>query len=239
MHNILKVKDKLDVNRIEIPKIFNLPFSLLISAKSGLGKSTILVNLLLRDSFYKQYFLPENIYYVSPNKLDNKMKIIIDELDIPSENIFNRFDEEEMNELYNVLEEDAETDLKTGSKITRKIIIMDDLAYTSALKKGKVMNRILMNGRHINLSVIICTQKVSLLSTGIRSNISGAILFKTNLSEVETIENSFNYLDSKKQFIKMYHEATKEPRSFLVLNFSNSDKDGLYLDSNFNKINVD
>tara|TARA_B110000285_G_scaffold186867_1_gene212402 strand:- start:268 stop:618 length:351 start_codon:yes stop_codon:yes gene_type:complete len=116
---------------------------------------------------------------------------------------------------------------------------MDDLAYTSALKKGKVMNRILMNGRHINLSVIICTQKVSLLSTGIRSNISGAILFKTNLSEVETIENSFNYLDSKKQFIKMYHEATKEPRSFLVLNFSNSDKDGLYLDSNFNKINVD
>ena len=92
-----------------------------------------------------------------------------------------------------------------------------------------------MNGRHLNLSSIITSQKFSLIQTGIRSNVSGAILFNTNSKELDLIAEDFSYYDNKRDFVKLFRSTTKEKNSFLVVNFSNDNCD-LYMNSEFEPI---
>ena len=73
-----------------------------------------------------------------------------------------------------------------------------------------------------------------MISTALRSNITGAILFGTSSKELDLISDDYNFLANKKQFITMFRRETATPRSFLVINFTN--KDGLYMDSMFNTI---
>ena len=47
------------------------------------------------------------------------------------------------------------------------------------------------------------------------------------------MEADLNYLDNKKDFVKMFRKATEGRNKFLVVNFSN---DNIYLDSEFNPI---
>ena len=94
-----------------------------------------------------------------------------------------------------------------------------------------------MNGRHINLSSIFTTQKYSLLGTGLRNNITGAILFATSFKELDLIEADLNYLEDKKAFIKLFRANTKQKNSFLVVNFSN-DATERYLNSSFETIQL-
>ncbi len=70
-----------------------------------------------------------------------------------------------------------------------------------------------------------------MVSTSLRSNLTGAILFNTSAKELELIAEDFNYLNNKKQFIDMFREHTKEPRSFLVINFTNPKS--IYKEKNF------
>ena len=74
--NILKVKDISDSYYTKMDKIFDLPFRILINGKSQLsGKTTIILNMLLRNAYYRDSFEGENIFIVSNNKLDNKLRI--------------------------------------------------------------------------------------------------------------------------------------------------------------------
>ena len=56
------------------------------------------------------------------------------------------------------------------------------------------------------------------------------------MKELELIAEDFNYLDNKKQFVKMFRAETEEKRSFLVINFTNNGS--MYMDSLFNSIDV-
>ena len=102
---ILKVKDNFEKIYTE-HKIFSLPFKLCISGKSQLsGKTTIILNLILRNEFYKKHFKGDDIYIVSGNKMDNKIKILMEEKDVPDPN-FMDYDEQKLEALYEILEEE-------------------------------------------------------------------------------------------------------------------------------------
>ena len=76
-YTILKIKDKSDSYYTHLKDIFDIPFRLVIVGKSFLsGKSTLILNMLLRDKFYKDHFDGENIYIISNNKMDNKIRIL-------------------------------------------------------------------------------------------------------------------------------------------------------------------
>lgn len=236
--DILKVRDKADSYYTRMDRIFDLPLRLIIcGASQRTGKTTIILNLLLRNKYYRGKFQGEDIYIVSNNKMDNKLKVLSEELDVPEENTF-QYDEELIDELYDVIEEAAVARVEAKKKPVPSLMIFDDCAYSSNLKNktAGVVSRIAMNGRHINLSSIFTTQKYSLLSTGLRNNITGAILFGTSTKELELIEQDLNFLESKKQFMSMFRRVTKTKRSFLVVNFSNDDLEERYLDSNFEPV---
>ncbi len=241
-YQILKVKDKTDKFYTEVPGLFDVPCRLLINGKSQLsGKTTIILNLLANPDFpYHKMFKGENIYVISNNKLDNKLKMLADRLDIPEGNM-EMFDDNFLEILYQNLEEEFNEEILGGGKPANKLIIFDDCGYSGSLRnmsKGNIVDRMICNGRHINLSQIYTSQKYTQCSTCLRTNITGAILFGTSSREVDAITEDMNYFENRKDFVKMYREHTKKPRSFIVVNYSSGlNPDKMYYDMNFKPIN--
>ena len=237
-YQILKVIYKTDSYYTPVKTLFDIPFRLLINGKSQMsGKSTVILNLLLRDEFYKGKFDGDNIHIFSNNKLDNKLKIMAEQLDVPEENI-NEFDVDIIELLYEDLEEKFQEETMDGGKPSNKLVIFDDCGYSGGLssyKKSNIIDKMICNGRHLNLSQIYTSQKYSQCSTCLRNNITGAILFGTTQREVDAIADDFSMYEKKSSFIKMFRKETKKPRSFLVVNYSNPIEE-LYLDSNFQPI---
>jgi len=232
-YKILRVNDKTDSYYTKKKDIFDLPFRLLIIGKSFLsGKSTVILNLLLRERFFKNDFKGENIFIISNNAMDNKMRILKTEKDVDAHN-FMQFSEPNLEAVYEEVEERALEAISEGKRPPNSLIVIDDVAFSGGLKESErkgTLSRIFCNGRHINLSVIVTAQKHSQLSTTMRSNASGAILFNNSMNEVEAMAQDFNYLDSKKEFIKLFREATKGRNQFLVVNFT---EDDIYQNSEF------
>ena len=234
-YTILKIKDKSDSYYTHLKDIFDIPFRLIIVGKSFLsGKSTVILNLLLRDTFYKDHFKGDNIFIVSNNKMDMKMQILKEEKDVPSEN-FMEFSESNLEMIYEKIEEDAMEAVNQNEKPVNSLIVLDDCAFGGDLKSktNGTLSRIMCNGRHVNLSCIVTSQKYTQLSTTVRSNASGAILFGNSMKEVDSMEADLNYLDNKRDFVKLFRKATDGRNKFLVVNFSNDD---IYLDSEFKVI---
>lgn len=238
-YKILKVRDKSDGYYTPVDRLFDVPFKILINGKSQLsGKTTIILNLLLNPVFgYDKMFDGSDIYIISNNKLDNKLKIMSDKLDIPEDNR-QEFDEDYIEMLYEDIEDEFIEDTSEGRKPKNKLIIFDDCGYSGSLRsynKGNIIDKLICNGRHLNLSQIYTSQRFSQCSTCLRTNLTGAIMFSTSMKELELISEDFNYMANKKDFIKMFRDETKKPRSFLVINFSNKPEE-MYLDSEFQPI---
>ena len=230
---ILKVRDPSDKNFVAKNRLFDLPFRIALIGKSqfSLGKTTIILNLLLRDKFYGKDFEGENIYIISNNKIDKKLGILMEQKDIPDSN-FMSFDEATLEALYDIIEEEFEEEKKKQNRL----IIFDDVVATGGLKQATgIVSKMIMQGRHIGLSQIYTSQKYSLLSTGLRSNITGAMIGGLSNKELELVEADMNFLSSKKLFMTMFRNNTKGKRDFIAINFSNKE-DEIYLNTKFEPI---
>tara|TARA_R110000803_G_scaffold84045_4_gene150190 strand:- start:1204 stop:1932 length:729 start_codon:yes stop_codon:yes gene_type:complete len=238
MVKILKVRDPAD-GFCKSHFLFDLPFRILLCSKSqlGIGKTTIILGLLLDPNFkYHDKFEGENIYIVSNNKLDNKLRLLMEYKEIPSAN-YMKYDEQVLENLYDELEEEFLLE-KEDKKIINRIIIFDDVGYSNSLrdKSAGIVSKLICNGRHLNISQIYSIQKMSQASPTLRANITAALIGSTSMKELQIISENYNYLNSNKQFIKMFRDVTKKPRSFLCVNFTN--KDGLYMNSEFQTIDT-
>ena len=241
-YNILKVRDKNDSYYTPIENLFDLPMRLLINGKSQLsGKTTIILNLLLSPEFpYYGKFDGDDIYIVSNNNLDNKLDMMAKKLEVPEQNRF-MFDEDHLEILYEDWEESFKEETMDGGKPANRLIIFDDCGYSGSLKsykKQNIVDKLICNGRHMNLSQIYTSQRFSQCSTTLRTNLTAAILFNTSAKELDLITDDMNYMAKSKDFINMFREHTKERRSFLVVNFSNP-PDKLYMDQHFQPIEWD
>ena len=235
---ILKVNDPSDSFHKPMP-VFDIPFKVLINGKSQLsGKTTIVLNLLLNPDFkYSKEFKGENMYIVSDNKLDNKLRLLQEYKEIPDENVMT-YDESVLTQLYTDLEEEFIAE-KEEKNIQNRLILFDDCGYSGNLKNKQsgIISKLICNGRHLNLSQIYTSQKFSQVSTTLRTNLTGAILFNTSMKELDLIAEDFNYLENKKYFVKMFRDITgNSPRDFLVVNFTNDNS--LFMDADFETIDA-
>ena len=237
---IFKVKDKNEKHHIKKGRMFDVPFRLLVVGKSQSGKSNIAVNLLLQEDtrLYKDVFQGEDIYIFSPSaKSDYKLKTLIEEKEIPKENIFGGYDEDVIEALYELVKDEYEEAIQEGEKPIPKLFIFDDMSAGGSLKAktNGIIAKIFMNGRHIMLSSLVTAQKFSDIPTSARENATGAIFFSCSNKQLELIENDFNYMKTKNDFREMFRDATNEPYSFFVVNLSNP-LDSRYMNKNFQPI---
>jgi hypothetical protein len=239
---IYKVKDKSEKHYIKKGDMFDLPMRLLAIGKSHLsGKTNFLTNILCQEDkrLYKDNFKGENIYIFSGSLgTDKKIKTIIEQLDIPSSNLFSEFDEDTLEALLDITKENYDEAIANGESPVHSLYILDDLSFGGNLKKHKngAIAKMFSNSRHYLCSVYCSAQRYADVDTGARENASGCILFKCTDRQLETISEDHNFLtQGKNQFKKMFREVTREPHSFLVVNYSNP-PEKLYMNKNFRAI---
>ena len=235
------MKDKSDKHSISKDIIFDIPFRVVIVGKTGCGKTSCLGSLLLLNQFYRNDFKGKDTYIFSPLVNDFKMEQIISAKDIPDMNVFNGYDEDLLNALYDKLVEEYKKEEDELGKVSPKLVVLDDCSFDGSLRKGlfNSVSRIFCNGRKHNISIIITSQFYTHILPVCRSNISGAILYNTNRRQLELIAEDNNYLKTKKNFInEVFYENVKEKHDFIVINYSNPRSD-LYLNKNFEVINTE
>jgi hypothetical protein len=236
---IYKVKDNSSSYYKDKGDLINLCMRLIIvGASERSGKTNLVGNLILRPEFYLNDYLPENIYIISPSaSTDNKLKKIIEVKGIPPHNIMLEYDEDVLEEWYKIQQEYYDEAIENKENPEHKLIIMDDLSYNGSLKENNhgVISKMACNGRHYLINFIITAQKYTQIPTTLRENCNSAIFFNCSNKQLALIEEDFNYLNNKKDFIDMFKKATEDKNSFLVVNHTNP-KGKIYMDSNFEVI---
>jgi hypothetical protein len=229
--------DKTDKHTIEKKEIPNVPFRMILNASSGAGKSSLLGWLMCNsgEKGYKSNFKKNNIFVFSGSlKGDEKLKKMIEFLEIEDDNLFAGFDNDILNELYDQMVDDFNED----SKKEHKLFIFDDLGYTNTMNKRQeesAIDRIFCNGRKFLVSCFVLHQRVIQANRTCLANASSVILYKPNNNDLDIYESNFNYLDDKKQFKKMVRQHTKGKHDFMVVDFSKSD---IYRNKNFEPIKI-
>lgn len=222
-YNILPINDPSDSYFIE-HDLFNLPARVLIVGRSQVsGKTTLLINLLAR--FYKEHFAPEDIWVISKTVNQEKMKKIVDYLQIPEDNLYNKFEPKILEAIYEGIKEEFKKDKLDGETPTHKLFIFDDMAYSnifssSASHTDNIMDELFCNSRHYLVTVIVIAQKYTQISTTLRENASALVIFESSSKQLELIADDHATTD-KKTFMQEAKKATKKKHDFLFISYSN------------------
>ena len=236
---IKKIKDIFDKSIIHKDLLFSLPFRIVLVGRSGMGKTNILINLL-DNNFYGKDFDSSNIFIISGSlSTDDKIKNLVKSRDIPLENLYNGYKEDEMMELYDMLAQNYKIDLINEDDPKHNLVIFDDISFSNSLKdkSGGAMDKFACNSRKFLVSIVFTSQKYTQLSTCIRENLTGIISASCSDRVLEAISDDFNYMGCKKQFRKVFRKLTDDAFTFFVCNLSNK-KENRYLNHNFEPICV-
>ena len=237
---ILKVRDKTDKNVIKLDKLFDVNFRLLLVSKSGGGKSNFLTNMLLSDLMpYKKIFDGEDIFIIAPNVMaDEKLRMIVEEKEIPDGNLLDSVDDDTLSVLYDELVDTFHEFNSQGKKPPHHLIVIDDFGFSGQFSNQNrfgMVQKLFCNSRKFNVSIVVLIQSYSQASNAIRSNATGMVIRNQSNAELELIEKENNYLTTRRQFLKMFRDNVREKHDALILNYSNG-YDLMYMSNNFEKI---
>ena len=123
----MKEKRKLQIHKVidksekfYTPKntIADIPFRMLVVGKSFLsGKTNFCCNMYLKPEFYLNDFEGKNIFIVSGSlNNDCKLKTLIQEKEIPHQNLIDNYDEDYLEVLYETIEEEYEEAVEEGER---------------------------------------------------------------------------------------------------------------------------
>ena len=211
---VIKIKD--DYSEPPHPNLLRMPFSLLLVAPKGSGKTTILHNLLV---WYYSYF--DNVFIFSPTiHMDLKWKKLIERLQIPPENLFTSYRESEVSNLMGIIKDYNNCVEENNDKIKCLLIFDDIIEQLPKGKKISSLNKLAMNHRHFNISHIIVSQSFKKIDPVVRSNTTGLVLFNTDNSaeRAKIVEELCGNLGRAK-FEKSWIDCVSKKYGFMFLNY--------------------
>ena len=196
-----------------IPKF---PFSLMISGRSGSGKTNVLMNLMTNKKLYGGYFHTTIVYSPTAGKYDDTYKV----LNLPKENFVEDFGKEQLEEL---IESRKALIDKKGiewvSKNSRVLIILDDIIANRAFLESQTALKLFALLRHYLCSICILVQSYTKLPRALRLNCNGVIVFPCLQSEVDIIKDEATPQGiTKKDFEKVICHCCSGQYDFLYIN---------------------
>ena len=214
------------------------PFRMLVAAQSFSGKTTMLMNMLMRPEFgYRKYFGARVFIFSNSLITDPIWKELPEEWRKRAHHTWN---EERFKSIC-----DGQTKLlkeEGGVKTSKNAIciVIDDsidmIAHTQGVKSIDAMY---MRGRHSNISIVITTQEYMKIPKTLRVNRSHFIVFHiTNAREKKQIADEQNGGLSTKSFLTVCEEVWKTPYAFLYVNFTEPDMTRRFFNTFNTQINV-
>lgn len=182
-----------------------------ISGRRGAGKSTLALCLFDSKLAYRKRF--KNIFLISPTaRSDKKFERLVNELEDDGK-FYEELNEPNIESILEVIKSDnLENDKKN-----LHCIVLDDVVLDLPKKKSSVLNKLVIESRHHNVTLLVLSQKYNAINTIIRANMDLISFFPSlNTKEVSTFQEDLNI--SKELFYKVYNKATDAPNSFLHVN---------------------
>jgi hypothetical protein len=192
------------------------PFSMMISGRSGSGKTNLLMNLMTKKSLYGGFFHYVIVYSPTAGDMDDSYKA----LNIPEENYIKDFSAETLEELI-----DSRKDLieKKGiewvGQNSRVVIILDDIIANRKFLESPTALKLFALLRHYLVSIITLMQSYNKLPRPLRLNANALAIFPASQSEVEVLLKEVTPSGiSKRDFENVIDYATQDRYDFLYIN---------------------
>lgn len=133
------------------------------------------------------------------------------------------YDDEAFTDYINLLKTDQLERMAAGKAPLNIFIGMDDIVFSQSISsKGKpsMAERLMLICRHeLNATVIIAVQHSKQVNPAMRNNTLLHILTRLQRNDLQKVaEAHCNHL-TEKEFMAMYHDVTKEPYQFLVIDY--------------------
>lgn len=164
-------------------RLFGHPFRSVIVASSGGGKSSFIYSLLKQAKMYGNFFDKVLIWNGSPRYNDTFKKL-------KNTEVFNEYDEEEINNLVNEIRQLQEARKKENKRYLRILFVFDDYSSKGLTKRNavNVVDDIFCSGRNAGISVIITAQVYKHINRNCRmNNVTHLVLMGVNQEMLKEI----------------------------------------------------
>jgi len=211
LNNILTPLDN-TFNASDDPLLLNNNSSVyVINGRRGSGKSSLVLNLLNSKLAFRKRF--ENIFLISPTaESDKKFSKLVKELK-EDDKFYDALNESNIEEIINFVKADNEE----NNKKHLHCLILDDVVLDLPKSKSSLINRIVITSRHLNITIVVVTQKYNAIPTIIRSNMDLCSFFPSlNNHEIKTFQDDLNI--DKDIFNAVYEYCCDETNSFMHVN---------------------
>lgn len=211
--NKTKIKNPPLAEQDVIPK---LGTSCIFNGTTGMGKSTLLTNLISDKRFYGKPGVFTHKFLVSPTAEGDDVQ---KKLGIKKKNTFTN-----LNIAHHFIEKimmfQKQKVIKHGSdKAPQILLIYDDVIAAPKFMRTDEFVKSFIASRHYNLTTMICTQSWTAVPRRCRLQARNIFFFAAPQSEVEILcDEHCPPRFTKKQFVAMVNWATHKPYNFLYIN---------------------
>jgi hypothetical protein len=208
------------------------PSSIMISGKSGSGKTNLLMNMFTNKKLYGAFFHTIIVYSPTASAYDD----VYDVLKLPKENFIKEFGQEQLEELIEARKKLIDSKgIAWVAKNSRVAIIMDDVIANRGFLQSATALKLFALLRHFLCSIYCLIQSYRKLPRSLRLNCNGVYVFPSLQSEVEVLLDEITPSGIKKRdFEKVLEYCTEGQYDFMAIN--NHAKPGERIRKNLNEV---
>ena len=208
-----KLHDKLD--KYELTKFLNCHSCNLIVGKPGSGKTNLMYQLIKSKHLLNKCYDKIYLFQPSPSRASMKDQLF-DQL--PEDQKFEELTLENLEMVKNSLDPDENS----------AIIFDDQGAYLKNNETKKLLKELIMNRRHLHLSIFFLVQTYLSIERDVRKLFSNCFIFRCSKKEMETIADEL--IEQKKENLnEIIKIVYNKPYQYL---FINTDSQRLFCDFN-------
>jgi hypothetical protein len=204
-------------------RLFGHPFRLVVVASSGGGKSSFIYSMIKDKKMYGGFFDKILIWNGSPRYNAQYQKI-------DNTEVFNHFNEEEINNTVNEIREMQEKRKSEGLRYYRILFIFDDYSSKGLVHRNSinVIDDVFCSGRNAGISIIVTAQVYNHINRNCRmTNLTHLIVLGVNKKMIEEIADEHqSELATPEDVIKIYKDVrVKDPYGALIVDYQRNQKE--------------